>query len=187
MHLLPGQSTSTEDSEDDPVGFPGNPPHQSVWAIQEFFFHAVKFKFDLFHTSTTRDQVGLAKHLLNSTKLSSGPFFWWGAPRAILNRQQRNSIYIYFFFSKGKGLILFMPMIYRGDAGAVAAAVCGEVIQAMPNSKPDHESKIFCHSSSNEPAPSPFPEPSSSCKYANRESSWAKMATVKQKICVAKI
>lgn len=40
MHLpVPGQSTSTEDSEDDHVEFPGTPPaHQSVWAIQEFFF-----------------------------------------------------------------------------------------------------------------------------------------------------
>ena len=48
-----------------------------------------------------------------------------------------DGILIFLFFSEGKGLILFMPMIYRGDAGAVAAAVCGEVIQAMPNSKPD--------------------------------------------------
>lgn len=71
------------------------PAYQSVWAIQESFFHAVKFKFDLFHPSTTRDQVGLVKHQLNSTKLFSSPFFWWGAPRAMLNRQQRNSIYMY--------------------------------------------------------------------------------------------
>lgn len=36
-----------------------------------------------------------------------------------------------------------MPMIYGGNAGAVAAALCGEVIQAMPNSKPDPQRLAF--------------------------------------------
>ena len=79
---------------------PVRPRPSKCLSYSRVFFHTVKFKFDLFHPSTTRDQVGLVKHPLNSTKLSSGPFFWWGAPRAILNLQQRNSIL--FFFVKGR-------------------------------------------------------------------------------------